>query len=154
MESYIISLDDVFEQYIRSAVSELPTLGFGRVASVDGNLTRHQRPLFSDNAKYRTKPDLIIRDKRGALAIGDVKYKMKTSEEDRYQIISHALSHQVQKAVLVYPKPATMLQGGLARLGAIGAVHPIEIFEYFFDLSADLDAEEVALRQAISQFLT
>lgn len=153
LESYIISLDDVFEQYIRSAISELPTLGFGRVASVDGNLARHQRPLFSDNAKYLTKPDLIVRDRRGALAIGDVKYKMKASEEDRYQIISHALSHQVQKAVLIYPKPATMLKGGLARLGAIGAVYPIEVFEYFFDLSSSLDAEEVALRQAICELL-
>jgi 5-methylcytosine-specific restriction enzyme subunit McrC len=41
LESFIISLDDVFEQYIRATISELPAAGFGRVATVDGNLPRH-----------------------------------------------------------------------------------------------------------------
>lgn len=153
LESFIISLDDVFEQYLRAVLSELPTLGFGRVATVDGNLPRHQRPLFADNKKYKTKPDLIVQDQRGALMIGDAKYKMKPSEEDRYQIISHALSYGVKQVVLIYPKHTKMPEGGLKRLGKIGGDDGIEVFEYYLDLSGDLLTSEKNLRIAFAELL-
>lgn len=75
LESYIISLDSVFEGYVRTVLFELPDLGFGPVATVDGNKKRHQLSLSIDNKKYKTKPDLIVKDRRGTLLIGDAKYK-------------------------------------------------------------------------------
>lgn len=153
LESYIISLDDVFEKYIQCVVAELPDVGFGRVATVDGNIRRHQRSLFTDNKRYQIKPDLIVKDKRGVLVIGDVKYKMKPKEEDRYQIITHSLSYQVKRAILIYPKPSAQMSGGLKRLGAIGSPESIDVYEYYFDLEGDLEIEENNLRSAFHGLL-
>lgn len=153
LESYVISLDDVFEQYIRGILSELLECGFGRVATVDGNIKRHQKHLFTDNKRYQIKPDLIVKDGRGVRIIGDVKYKLKPKEEDRYQVITHSFSYQVQRAVLVYPKPPSEQKSGLQRLGLIGKGNPLEVFEYYFDLANDLDHEENALRQSFSSLL-
>lgn len=150
LDSYIISLDDVFEAYIRNVLLNLPDVGFGRIATLDGNRRRHQRKLFADNRRFDVKPDLIIRDERGPVLIGDVKYKIKGSEEDRYQIIAHSLSYNVRKAVLIYPKPEKQVHSGLIRLGMIGpAAARLHIFEYFFDLSGNLQDQEQELRSVI-----
>ena len=149
LESFIISLDDVFEGYVRSVLAELPDLGFGRVATLDGNKRRHQLPFFIDNNRYKIKPDLIVKDSRGALIIGDAKYKKKPSEEDRYQIVSHALAYGVKKAVLIYPKPPSTQQSGLVRLGKIGLKDGIEVFEFYYDLSSDMKASDQLLRSAV-----
>jgi len=71
------------------------------------------------------------------VAIGDVKYKEKTKEADRYQVIAHALSVKCNKAVLVYP--ATQgVEKGLVRIGSIGPnSSEIELFEYGFDLNGE-----------------
>jgi len=153
LESYVISLDDVFEQYIRSVISELPDIGFGRVATVDGNLKRHQKKLFIDNRRYEIKPDLIVKDSRGVRIIGDVKYKIKPKEEDRYQIISHSLSYEATRAILIYPKLPSAKVSGLQRLGFIGVKKALEVFEYYFDLDNNLDVEEAALRSILSNLL-
>ncbi|MGD1885033.1 MAG: hypothetical protein ACFB11_22490 [Paracoccaceae bacterium] len=149
LESFIISLDDVFEGYVRSVLAELPDFGFGRVATLDGNKKRHQLPFFVDNKKYKIKPDLIVKDGRGALIIGDAKYKKKPSEEDRYQIVSHALAYGVKKAILIYPKSPSSQQSGLVRLGKIGLEAGIEVFEFYYDLSSDMKMSEQQLRSAI-----
>ena len=154
LESYVISLDDVFERYIRSIIRELPEKGFGRVATVDGNIRRHQRSLFNDNNRYKVKPDLIIKDNRGARLIGDVKYKIKPKEEDRYQIITHALSYQVSRAFLVYPKPPAQTQTGLQRLGLIGLAPAVEVFEYYFEMDGDLPQIENDFLDAVSSLVT
>lgn len=149
LESFIISLDDVFEGYVRSVLAELPDFGFGRVATLDGNKKRHQLPFFMDNNKYKIKPDLIVKDSRGALIIGDAKYKKKPSEEDRYQIVSHALAYGVEKAVLIYPKSPSTQQSGLVRLGKIGLKDGIEVYEFYYDLSGDMRTSDQQLRSAV-----
>lgn len=149
LQSFIISLDNVFEGYVRSVLSELPEFGFGRVATIDGNKKRNQVPLFVDNNRYKIKPDLIVKDSRGARIIGDAKYKKKPSEEDRYQIVSHALAYGVKKAILIYPKSPSSQQSGLVRLGKIGLNDGIEIFEFFYDLSGDMKTSDQQLRSAV-----
>jgi len=154
LESFVISLDDVFEKYVRSIIKELPQQGFGRVATFDGNIRQHQKSLFVDNKRYQVKPDLIVKDQRGAQLIGDAKYKLKPKEEDRYQIITHALSYQVGKVFLVYPKPPNQKLTGVHRLGKIGRAPSVEVYEYFFDLDKDLPDEEIKFREAISDLLS
>lgn len=150
--SFLISLDDVFERYIRNVIADLPDAGNGRIATVDGNKRRHQKKLLLDNKKYDVKPDLIVKDSRGPQIIGDVKYKIKPIEEDRYQIIAHSMSYQVSKAVLIYPKPDQQPHSGCQRLGKIGPNGAcIELFEYYFDLAGDLATEEENLRKTISK---
>jgi len=153
LEAYVLSLDDVFEQYIRGIIAELPSVGFGRVATVDGNIQRHQKNLFSDNTRFKIKPDLIVKDRRGPRLIGDVKYKIKPKEEDRYQIITHSLSYQVDRAFLVYPMLPKQRIAGLQRLGYIGKDQAMEVFEYYFDLSNNLEIEESELRNTVSGLL-
>lgn len=154
LESYLISLDDVFEEYIRGIIASLPAQGHGPVATVDGNLKRHKKHLFSDNKKYEVKPDLIIKDCRGIQMIGDVKYKIRPKEEDRYQLISHSLSYQVHKAILIYPKQPTQKEVGLISLGKIGPTRfTLEVYEYYFDLSSELASEETRLKSALANLL-
>ncbi len=150
LESYIISLDDAFEKYIRNTIRDSkPASGINFVV-LDGNIQRHQRPLFSDNKKYPVKPDLIMRVGKNITMIGDVKYKMKPEEVDRYQIISHALSFGVSQAVLVYPRHSTHAQHGLTRLGRVGVNGSnIVIFEYYYDLAGNLVEEEERLQNAV-----
>lgn len=155
LESYVISLDSVFEEYIRGVISSFPDHGHGRISTVDGNIKRHQKHLFSDTKKYIIKPDLIMKDRRGIQMIGDVKYKIRPKEEDRYQLISHSLSYQVDKAILIYPKQPTQQETGLKRIGMIGpSQSPINVYEFFFDLNDDLQTEEARLRAEICNLLT
>lgn len=155
LESYVISLDNVFEEYIRGVISSFPDQGHGRIATVDGNIKRHQKHLFSDTKKYIIKPDLIMKDRRGVQMIGDVKYKIRPKEEDRYQLISHSLSYQVDKAILIYPKQPAQQESGLKRIGVIGpAQSPINVYEFFFNLNDDLQSEEARLRSEICNLLS
>lgn len=147
LESYIISLDDAFEKYIRNILRESKPTSGASFAVLDGNIQRHQKPLFADNKKYPVKPDLIMKVGKNITMIGDVKYKMKPEEVDRYQIISHALSFGVMQAVLIYPKQSHHTQKGLVRLGRIGEKGAnVVVFEYFYDLAGDLLEEEENLR--------
>ncbi|MRN44759.1 hypothetical protein, partial [Brucella sp. 09RB8913] len=146
LESYIISLDDAYERYLRHVLRTLKHPIFGTVTCVDGNIAKHQKRLFRDNNSYKVKPDLIFRSSGGTLLIADAKYKGEAKEDDRYQIIAHAVAYAVPKAVLVYPRRSSQSRQGLVRLGATGqAGGEVEIYEYYFDLDADLDAEEERL---------
>lgn len=152
LDSFLISMDDVFEKYIRNIVADLPDVGNGRIATVDGNKRAHQRKLFSDNKKYDVKPDLVVKDSRGPVLLGDVKYKVKPVETDRYQVITHSLSYQVSRAILVYPKPVRQDYSGCKRLGKVGSDgKSVELFEYHFDLAGDLDIEEDKFKSTITK---
>ncbi len=154
LEAFIISLDDVFERYIRNVVSSILRPDGSSIKTVDGNLKQHQKYLFHDNSKYKIKPDLIIKDASSILMIGDVKYKVKPQEVDRYQIITHALSYDVNRVVLIYPSRARYGERGLRRLGRAGkAGNHIVVYEYYFDLAENLEFEEEALRTAVLKII-
>ena len=88
------------------------------------------------------------------MMIGDVKYKIKPQETDRYQIVTHALSYQVNRAILIYPKKFNSARSGVHRLGIIGpSSNEIEIFEYYFDLSGDLEQEELLLKASVGALM-
>ncbi len=154
LESYIISLDDAYERYLRHVLHTLQHPAFGAVTCVDGNTAKHQKQLFHDNKSYKVKPDLIFRSSGGTLLIADAKYKGEAKEDDRYQIIAHALAHAVRKAVLIYPRRNHQSRHGLFRLGATGpGGGEVEIYEYYFDLDADLDAEETNIRKSFENLI-
>lgn len=78
--------------------------------------------------------------------IADAKYKTKTKETDRYQVISHALSYDSKIAVLVLPKEEGYTGESLRKLGGVGTQYSIDVYEYYFDLSSDdLESEECKL---------
>jgi 5-methylcytosine-specific restriction enzyme subunit McrC len=150
LESYIISLDDAFEGYIRNVLKDSEPPSGVSFAILDGNLKRHQKMLFLDNRKYSIKPDIIMKVDKNITMIGDVKYKIKPKEVDRYQIISHSLSFGVSRAVLVYPRRGPSSEHGLTRLGKVGiGSSNVVVFEYHYDLAGDLLAEEAKFRNEV-----
>lgn len=148
LESFIISLDDVFEQYIRNNIRFYISDDGKKITTLDGNINRFQKSLFYDNPRYKAKPDLIIKSNGKTRIIGDVKYKKRPKEEDRYQIIAHALSYKVSCAVLIYPKPTEGEDAGLTLVGNIG---PVTVYHYFYDLAANLKVENKKLKECIAK---
>jgi 5-methylcytosine-specific restriction enzyme subunit McrC len=149
MPSFLIEMDPLFECYIRNTLHSHFEDHESEIFVRDGNLPKWQRKLLRDNHQYPVKPDIVfLRRSLPPLAIADVKYKPKPREEDRYQIIAHALSYQVKRAVLIYPA-AENGPSGMRRLGQTGADgHAIDLYEYYFDLAADLQASEAAMSAA------
>ena len=152
LSSFTISLEEVFERYLLNVLRYIDSPGSGAITAKDGNDKKNEKPLFFDNPRFVTRPDLIITQNHKTKIIADAKYKIRPSEDDRYQIISHALSHGAKRALLIYPKPETGKARGIHRLGFIGSpVDNIDVYEYYFDLSGDLDKEEAWLRSTIQQ---
>lgn len=150
LESYLISLDSIFESYIRWVMNPVGETAHRTLTAVDGNRRPHMQPLFSDKRQPPAKPDFIFKDSRGVVMIGDAKYKTSPREEDRYQVISHALAYDVKRAVIVYPKQNDGPTTGLHRLGLVGPQQRgIELYNYFFDLNDDLANQEELLKTTI-----
>ncbi len=116
MPSFLFSLDGIFENFIRNIFRT--ALRGERIAVLDGNLPRNQSPLFLDNRRFPTKPDLIFKNGKTILGIGEVKYKPRIEETDRYQVISHVMA--TGAPIGVWISPASIETTGLEYIGSIG----------------------------------
>lgn len=155
LPSYLINLDRVFESYIRN-VLRVQLSGYSASFEVqDGNQKGFTKPLLNDSDRFVIMPDILV---FGAgietpKLVADVKYKTRPKEEDRYQIITHALSHQCRRAMLFYPCGRDGVSG-LVRLGEIGPPSfPIELFEYHFELDSELADSETQLGFVVNHLL-
>ncbi len=135
MPSFLFSLDDIFESYIRNSFRE--ALRAEDIAVLDGNQIKHQGALFADSKRYPIKPDLIYRKKKSVLAIGEVKYKPRIEESDRYQLISHVVATGCPIGIWVSPA-ATENNSGLEYVGSIST--GAKFWHYRLNISGDLDA--------------
>lgn len=147
MPSFLFSLDDIFERFVRNTFRR--ALAGDGINVLDGNNPNHQRPLFSDNKKFPVKPDLIFRKRRGILALGEVKYKPKLDEGDRYQLISHVVA--MGAPVGVWISPAIDGDGGLEYVGAManGAL----FYHYKMSIGGALDVSSIAMTQKIGRLI-
>jgi 5-methylcytosine-specific restriction enzyme subunit McrC len=146
LSSFLVDMETVFENYVRNVIRDRQS-DFN-LTVLDGN-QEGRGWLFADSNLYEAKPDLIVRN--GAIClIGDCKYKTKLSEQDRYQVISHALSFGAPTVCAIIPA-ASAQESGLERVGRIGSgASAVEFFTYRVDLeSADLGAEEARLVDAV-----
>jgi 5-methylcytosine-specific restriction enzyme subunit McrC len=133
MPSFLFSLDEVFEQFVRNVLRQgLRPNGIG---VADGNLPRNQGKLFADSRRYAIKPDLIFRNHRVTIAAGEVKHKHKLEESDRYQLISHALALHVTCAVWISPAVAPG-EAGLEYVGAVS--NGIRFHHYRLDIGSNI----------------
>lgn len=148
LPSFLFCLDDIFEAYVRNSMR----LGL-REASLsvaDGNKGRHQRPLFSDNRTYPVKPDLIFKSGQQVRAVGEVKYKNKIEETDRYQLISHTLA--LGAGLGIWFSPAPMPQAaGLEYVGSFAG--KARFFHYRLDLSADIHQATAQMVEQVQQLV-
>jgi len=138
--SFVLNLEDVFEKYIRNLLKGADLTAQPGLRVLNGN-TEIQSYLFSDSRTVKILPDIVIKKDKTVLLLADVKYKPKLSEVDRYQIIAHACSMSVNKAVIILPAFAGG-QSGLIRRGCVGRGNGIELFEYHFKVDVDLRLEE------------
>ena len=93
-------------------------------------------------AKGDAKPDIILKEGETYQVIADAKYKAKTKDSDRYQVISHALSYNAKVAILILPKSDGYAGEALVKLGDVGSEYQINVYEYYFNLSSNNLAEE------------
>lgn len=148
MPSFLFSLDEIFESYVRNVFRE--ALREKKISVLDGNTPKHYGSLFLDNNRYPTKPDLIFRRKKVVIGLGEVKYKPEIKEDDRYQVLSHVLAAQCKVGVWISPAAAGQ-PGGLVYVGSVAT--GAKFYHYLLDISGDLDAASAAMVEKIAALL-
>ncbi len=144
MPSFLFSLDTVFESFVRNTFRT--ELKADKLSVVDGNKPEHQHALFLDNKRFPTKPDIIIRKKRDVRCLGEVKYKPKIEESDRYQLLSHVVATSAPLGFWVSPALAAA-DAGLEYIGKIAS--GAKFYHYRLDISGDLEAARIEMVQRL-----
>jgi 5-methylcytosine-specific restriction enzyme subunit McrC len=132
MPSFLFSLDEIFENFIRNTFRE--NLKSQAISVLDGNIYRHQHTLFIDNQRFPIKPDLIFLNNKRVMGIGEVKYKPKIEENDRYQVISHVVA--LGAPIGIWISPATNDNTGLEYIGSIGT--GARFYHYRLNITGEL----------------
>jgi len=155
MPSLVVSMEDVFEVYVREVISS----GFddrrAEWAVKDGN-TDGAKPLYDQLRSTPANPDVVIESATGRVPmVLDAKYKPAASKPDRddlNQVLAYAVSYRAPAAVIVQPKADDGERVGLIELGSIGR---LTVYQYVVNLDAsDLVAEEAALVDATLGLVT
>lgn len=133
LPSFLFCLDDIFEAFTRNVLRV--GLRDVNVSVADGNKARHQRPLFTDNYTYPIKPDLIFKAVDSITGVGEIKYKPKLDESDRYQLLSHTLALGSTTGIWISPAPSPDAEG-LQYVGSFAS--KAKFWHYRLDLSGDL----------------
>jgi 5-methylcytosine-specific restriction enzyme subunit McrC len=120
-----------------------------KIAVLDGN--KHQGRLFEDNKVYPTKSDLIFRrSKKEVIGLGEVKYKPKLKEADRYQIISHVTAAQAPVGILFSPAN----EGESQRLERIGRLPTgAQFYHYRVNIQGDIRAAQAQMIRDVHAIL-
>lgn len=154
--SLLISMEDVFEGYVRNVLSSNSTLSQANIRVLDGNkggnegakqdllvATTHPAQI---GTPITATPDVVLRSEQKTVVI-DVKYKnvKRADRSDLNQVIAYACSYSACAAVLLFP--ANEHNKGLKCLGAFGSTN---VFEYYVDLtSPDIEEEEGQLSECL-----
>lgn len=137
IETMLVNLADVFENYLRQVVrTNCQRLLAGSIVR-DGN--RHQVPMFVENDTFKVKPDIYLWKEGRAVVVIDAKYKTIAKASDRYQLVAFCEALQSKCAVILSPfEQGRPLQNYLGRTPS-----GIEMSELRFDLgAADILNEE------------
>ena len=150
--SFVLNLEDMFERYVRNVLRDGLELNDTSLKVLDGN-KEGRSYLFIDSRAMEVKPDIVVRKNSKTALIADVKYKLKINEGDRYQLIAHAYSCGVKKALFVIPSFENAVDG-LVRRGQMNNVDGIEIFEYYMRLDADVENQEKLLVESVASLVS
>ena len=139
LPSFLFKLEEIFERFVRETLTK--GLCNSEVSVLDGN--KHHGYLFVDSKVYRTKTDLIFRRKsKEVIALGEVKYKPRLKEADRYQIISHVTAAKASIGILFTPANDQHSQ----QLELIGRLATgAKIYNYQIDIRGEIDASQTRL---------
>tara|TARA_R110001592_G_scaffold363341_1_gene684399 strand:- start:11999 stop:13306 length:1308 start_codon:yes stop_codon:yes gene_type:complete len=144
LNSFTLDMASTFEKYLLNSLRQNRNKFTDDTVILDGNAEGRKKfynqPSFG---KGDAKPDIILMRSGDTIVIADAKYKTKSKDTDRYQVISHALSYDSKIAVLILPKEEGYIGESLKKLGGVGTQYSIDVYEYYFDLSSDdLESEE------------
>jgi 5-methylcytosine-specific restriction enzyme subunit McrC len=151
LKSFTLDMANTFEKYLLNSLRANRNWFPEGTSILDGN--KEGRKKFFNQPSFGkgdAKPDIIIKNQDDYHIIADAKYKLKTKDTDRYQVISHALSYGASAAVLILPKEESYKGANLIKIGEVGIGIKIDVYEYYFDLSSnDLVSEEKLLVEAL-----
>ena len=139
LPSFLFNLDVIFERFVRQTL--LQGLRKHNITVLDGN--KHPGHLFEDSKVYPIKPDLVFRrSKKDMIGLGEVKYKPKLKEADRYQIISHVTAAKAPIGILFSPTN----KGDSQRLERIGKLPTgAQFYHYRIDIQGDIKAAQTQM---------
>ena len=139
LPSFLFNLDVIFERFVRQTL--LQGLRKHSITVLDGN--KHPGHLFEDSKVYPTKPDLVFRrSKKDMIGLGEVKYKPKLKEADRYQIISYVTAAKVPIGILFSPTNKDDSQR-LERIGKLST--GAQFYHYRIDIQGDIKAAQTQM---------
>jgi len=148
LPSFLFNLEDIFERFIRETF--LQALRERKIAVLDGN--KHHGRLFEDNRTYPTKSDLIFRHgKKNIIGLGEVKYKPKIKEIDRYQIISHVTAVKAPLGILFSPANGGESQK-LERLGRLST--GAQFYHYRVNIQGDIRKAQAQMINEVGALLS
>jgi len=152
LSSFTLNMSSIFEKYLLNSIRFHRDIFPEDTIILDGN--KEGRKKFYNqpsHSKGDVKPDIILKEGETHRVIADAKYKIKTKDTDRYQVISHALSYNAKIAVLILPRDEGYMGESLLKLGGVGSEYQIDVYEYYFNLSsADLIGEEKKLAECLA----
>lgn len=151
LNSCYIDMETIFEKYLFVFLKKYFLNNHPRLSVKDGN-TDGKKKFFNAQSVVTgdAKPDVIIKKGNSTLLIADAKYKSKTKDTDRYQIISHAVSFDCANTVLISPRPDNHKGAKMRKIGDVGDALKINVYEYFIDLSnPELEDEESELARSL-----
>ena len=145
ISSFIVNMENIFESFLLNSLRNRKGLLHLNCTILDGN-DEGKKKFFTPpgRGKGDAKPDIIIKINNDIKIIADAKYKLKSKDSDRYQVISHALSYEAKIAILIMPSNEQDTR--IVELGGVGGAFEIRVFEVFINISTDdLEAEELKL---------
>ncbi|MBE0471866.1 MAG: restriction endonuclease [Methyloprofundus sp.] len=157
LNSFTLDMATTFEKYLLNSIRINREIFPENTVILDGN-KEGRKKLYNQPSigKGDAKPDIILKAGiNNTKIIADAKYKTKSKDTDRYQVISHALSYNAKIAVLILPKEENYTGNRLIKLGSVGIEPEINVYEYYYDLSSyDLMKEERRLSYELLDLFT
>jgi 5-methylcytosine-specific restriction enzyme subunit McrC len=147
LDSMIIDISSVFENYVRRVIEEKAYQLKFKVR--DGNI--HQRRFFRQGDEiYKVKPDIWIEEGGFTKAILDVKYKPSIKEQDRYEVLAFMEATGATHAAFICPKMSEAEPSKF--LGTTPGGRSMAVIR--IDLAAeDLQAEEEKMFAAVLEVI-
>ena len=147
----------LFEKYVERVLSQA-LAGTGlRVSSQGG----HRDCLYEgDIGRFRTRPDIIVRDAAGIALIIDTKWKRMTpriddpkqgvSQADVYQLMAYGRLYDCTNVMLLYPHHADLGPEPIRRRYSIGTKDAVEtLIVATQDLAGPQRSQKDVLRELV-----
>lgn len=143
MDTFVVNLAEVFEDYVRAILTEVFESPSDRQYVRNGNTSAVR--LFRDSDAHIVKPDTYILTEGRCVLVLDAKYKLTVKSADRYEVLAFCEALQCKRAMLITPRcEGNMLTPLGTTAGGIG------MWRLQIDLAChDIQAEEARITQQI-----